>query len=277
MYVYVSLHTYTSVLSLLYLNLNILMNASKMSPFLFVTDLDNTLIGDDSALRELNQQLSNHREQYSSKIVYATGRSLYLYRLLAEAKSLLPPDALITSVGTEMYFDQNHEQYDPAWAKILSQGWNRESIVEIASQFEQLQSQPKSEQNPFKISYYLAEAVAEETITNLKAALVERGYGIKLIYSAGQDLDLLPRNGDKGLAVQFLRQRWGIPATKTIVCGDSGNDISLFQGQEKGLIVSNAKPELLQWYETNREQNHHLAQSPCAGGILEGLKHFNFL
>lgn len=253
------------------------MNASKTSPFLFVTDLDNTLVGDDSALVKLNQQLTNHRQQYNSKIVYATGRSLYLYRLLAEAKSLLPPDALITAVGTEMYFDQDQAQYDSEWAKILAQGWNREEIVAIANQFEQLQSQPKSEQNPFKISYYLAEAVAEETLIGLKAALSTRGYGIKLVYSAGQDLDLLPKNGDKGLAVQFLRQKWGIPAAKTIVCGDSGNDISMFQGQEKGVIVSNAKPELLQWYENNSDENNYLAQSPCAGGILEGLRHFDFL
>ncbi|MGD1917889.1 MAG: sucrose-phosphate phosphatase, partial [Pleurocapsa sp.] len=213
----------------------------------------------------------------NSKIVYATGRSLYLYRLLAEAKSLLIPDALITSVGTEMYFDQKHEKYDVEWAKILSQGWNRAEIVEIASQFPELLSQPKSEQNPFKISYYLAESVATETITRLKKALSENGFKIKLIYSAGQDLDLLPSNGDKGLAVKFLRRRWNISAEKTLVCGDSGNDISMFLGQEKGLIVGNAKPELLQWYETNRNDNLHLAQSNCAGGILEGLKHFSFL
>ena len=259
------------------LSLNISMNAPTMSPFLFVTDLDNTLVGDDTALAELNQQLANHRERYNSKIVYTTGRSLYLYRFLAEAKALLPPDALMTSVGTEMYFDQNQEQFDLEWAKILSQGWNREEIVAIASQFNELQSQPNSEQNPFKISYYLAEAVAEETIAKLKAALGERGYGIKLIYSAGQDLDLLPQNGDKGLAVKFLRQRWDIPPERTIVCGDSGNDISMFQGQEKGLIVGNAKPELLQWYKSNRNDNLYLAQSACAGGILEGLKHFSFL
>lgn len=248
-----------------------------MSPFLFVTDLDNTLVGDDAALARLNQELTNHRQQYNSKIVYATGRSLYLYRLLAEAKSLLTPDALITSVGTEMYFDEKHEEYDPEWAEILSQGWNRAEIVEIASQFSDLQSQPKSEQNPFKISYYLAEPVAKETIANLKTALSKSGYKIKLIYSAGQDLDLLPRNGDKGLAVKFLRRRWNISAEKTIVCGDSGNDVSMFQGQEKGLIVSNAKPELLQWYEANKSDRLYLAQSICAGGILEGLKHFGFL
>ena len=253
------------------------MNAPNISPFLFVTDLDNTLVGDDAALALLNQELASHRQQYNSKIVYATGRSLYLYRLLAEAKSLLTPDALITSVGTEMYFDKKHEEYDPEWAEILSQGWSREKIVEIASQFSELQSQPKSEQNPFKISYYLAEAVAKETIAKLKTALDENGFKIKLIYSAGQDLDLLPRNGDKGLAVKFLRRRWNISAEKTMVCGDSGNDISMFQGDEKGLIVGNAKPELIQWYNANKNDNLYLAKSACAGGILEGLKHFSFL
>ena len=253
------------------------MIAPNMSPFLFVTDLDNTLVGDDAALIRLNRELDSHRQQYNSKIVYATGRSLYLYRLLAEAKSLLTPDALITSVGTEMYFDEKHEEYDPEWAEILSQGWNRESIAEIARQFPELQSQPKSEQNPFKISYYLAESVAKETIARLKTALNKNGFKIKLIYSAGQDLDLLPRNGDKGLAVKFLRRRWNIAAEQTMVCGDSGNDVSMFQGQEKGLIVGNAKPELLQWYEANKNDNLYLAQSICAGGILEGLKHFNFL
>ncbi|PSB09273.1 sucrose-phosphate phosphatase [Pleurocapsa sp. CCALA 161] len=248
-----------------------------MSPFLFVTDLDNTLVGDDAALLELNQKLAAHRQQYHSKIVYATGRSLYLYRLLAEAKSLLPPDALITAVGTEMYFDQQESQYDREWANILAQGWNRQEIAAIASQFTDLQLQPNSEQNPFKISYYLAEAVAESTLAELQAALKQKGFEIKLIYSAGQDLDLLPKNGDKGLAVQFLRRRWKIAPEQTIVCGDSGNDISMFEGQEKSLLVANAKPELLEWYAANQTEYNYLAKADCAGGIIEGLKHFGFI
>lgn len=248
-----------------------------MSPFLFVTDLDNTLVGDDAALLELNQKLAAHRQQYHSKIVYATGRSLYLYRLLAEAKSLLPPDALITAVGTEMYFDQKESQYDREWANILAQGWNRQEILAIASQFTDLQLQPNSEQNPFKISYYLVEAAAESTLAKLRAALKQKGFDIKLIYSAGQDLDLLPKNGDKGLAVQFLRSRWKIAPEQTIVCGDSGNDISMFEGQEKSLLVANAKPELLEWYAANQNEYNYLAKADCAGGIIEGLKHFGFI
>ena len=249
----------------------------SMNSFLLVTDLDNTLVGDDIALNHLNQQLAKKRKQGEIKIVYATGRSLYLYRLLAREKALLPPDALITSVGTEMYFDLNSPTFDAEWAEILSQGWNRSGIKAIASNYPALQLQPKSEQNPFKISYYLAPSVAETTLNKLQADLQQQGYQIKLIYSAGQDLDLLPQNGDKGLAVKFLRNKWKIAAEQTIVCGDSGNDIALLQGEEKGIIVANAKPELRQWYEANHNGTLYLSQTGYAKGILEGLKYFNFL
>ena len=247
-----------------------------MSSFLFVTDLENTLVGDDDALKTLNHQLAKHRERFKTKIVYATGRSLYLYRLLAREKSLLTPDALITSAGTEMYFTEE-DSFDLEWAKVLSQGWDREDIMDIASNCPELESQPKSEQNPFKISYYLAQAVAERVLRKLNADLTARGYEIQIFYSAGQDLDLLPKNGDQSLAVEFLRDRWNIGAKKTIVCGDSGNDIALFQREEKGIIVGNAKPALMQWYANNKSESIYCAEASCAGGILEGLKHFSFL
>ncbi|MBF2058721.1 HAD family hydrolase, partial [Fischerella thermalis] len=76
-----------------------------MAGFLFVTDLDHTLVGDDQALLLLNERLQRHREEYGTKIVYATGRSPVLYRELQEEKNLLKPDALILSVGTEIYLD----------------------------------------------------------------------------------------------------------------------------------------------------------------------------
>ncbi|HCF29166.1 MAG TPA: sucrose-phosphate phosphatase, partial [Cyanobacteria bacterium UBA11049] len=70
-----------------------------MTQFLFVTDLDNTLVGDDQALVELNRKLSQHRQEYGTKIVYATGRSPTLYRELQQEKQLLQPDALVAAVG----------------------------------------------------------------------------------------------------------------------------------------------------------------------------------
>ena len=249
----------------------------SVNPFLFISDLDNTLVGDDQALAKLNQQLDRHRQEYGTKIVYATGRSLYLYRQLTTEKSLLPPDALITSVGTEIYFKPEQDNPDSEWAQILSQGWNREKIATIANKFPELTPQPDSEQNLFKISYYLSEESATKMLPKLESALNESDFKVKLIYSASKDLDLLPINGDKGLAVRFLRSKWAIEPQQTVVCGDSGNDIALFRGEERGIIVGNAKPELRQWYTANQTDYRYLAQATHAGGIIEGLQKFNFL
>ena len=248
-----------------------------MKPFLFVTDIDNTLLGDDLALATLNQELKIHRQKYGTKIVYATGRSLFSYQILAREKLLLTPDALLTSVGTEIYFDPEIAQPDSDWSKILAEGWNREKIVAICDRFDTLQSQPESEQNPFKISYYLAQSAAENTILRLDNALKTAGFQLQFAYSSGQDLDLLPQNGDKGLAMEFLRRRWQFSVASTVACGDCGNDIGMFRGLEKGIIVGNAKSELLDWYRINQRESLYLARAYCANGVLEGLKYFGFL
>ena len=249
-----------------------------MTAFLFITDLDNTLVGDDAALKELNQQLEQHRQAYGTKIVYATGRSHALYRKLTTEKPLLSPDALITSVGTEIYFNPEEEIFDPEWADMLSQGWNRDAVVAIAAHYSDLVPQSETEQRPFKVSYVLSEEISSELLPRLESSLKEKGLDVKLIYSGGQDLDILPPKGDKGLAVQFLRHKWDMDATKTVVCGDSGNDIALFSaGEERGILVGNAKPELRQWYEENKKDYHYFAQADYADGIVEGLHHFGFL
>ena len=103
-----------------------------MTAFLFVTDLDHTLVGDDDALKQLNQKLSQHRQEYATKIVYATGRSRVSYRQLKAKKQLLKTDALIASVGTELYQDDGNDVPDAAWSDQLSVGWERESAVAVA-------------------------------------------------------------------------------------------------------------------------------------------------
>ncbi len=248
-----------------------------MTQFLFVTDLDNTLVGDDKALVELNRKLSQHRQEYGTKIVYATGRSPILYRKLAAEKQLLPPDALIASVGTEIYLNGSQAPYT-AWSEKLSQGWNRDLIVATTAHFADLVPQPESEQRPFKVSFRLTQAIADEVLPQLESLLQQQRLETKLIYSTGQDLDILPRHSDKGLAVEFLRSEWRIASEQTVVCGDSGNDIALFAvGESRGIVVGNASYELREWHNANPADRRYFAQATCAGGILEGLNHFGFL
>ncbi len=104
------------------------------------------------------------------------------------------------------------------------------------------------------------------------------GLDIKLIYSRGIDLDIVPISGDKGQAMQFLRQKWNFVAERTVICGDSGNDIALFTASKSGeIIVGNARLELLVWHNDNPTEHRYLAKDICAGGILKGLKYFGLM
>ncbi|MEH2339023.1 sucrose-phosphate phosphatase [Nostoc sp.] len=252
-----------------------------MAKFLFVTDLDDTLVyrtvGDDSALPELNQLLNQHRQEYGTKIVYATGRSPVLYKELQAQKNLLQPDALVLSVGTEIYFDGT-DTPDSGWSEILSPGWKRETVLSITRKYPELVLQPDSEQRPFKVSFFLQQEASASVIPQLEAELQKYKLNVKLIYSSGIDLDIVPHSSDKGQAMQFLRQKWKFAAEQTVVCGDSGNDIALFAvGNERGIIVGNARKELLQWHDEYPADHHYLAKGFCAGGIIEGLKYFGLL
>jgi sucrose-6F-phosphate phosphohydrolase len=248
-----------------------------MKPFMFVTDLDHTLVGNDAALVELSQILTQHRQDYGTKIVYATGRSPLLYKELQEEKNLIEPDALVLSVGTEIYLDASGNP-DSEWSEVLADGWNREIVLSVTQQFTELVLQPESEQRPFKASFFLNQEAASHVLPKLEAELENYELNIKLIYSSGIDLDIVPLNSDKGQAMQFLRQKWEFAAERTVVCGDSGNDIALFAvGNERGIIVGNARPELLQWHSEYPADHRYLAKNFCAGGIIEGLKYFGFL
>ncbi|MEL6221246.1 MAG: sucrose-phosphate phosphatase [Cyanobacteria bacterium J06627_8] len=247
-----------------------------MAQFLLITDLDHTLVGDSEALARLNQHLSQHRDEYGTILVYSTGRSLTLYQQLLTNQDLLEPDYLVLSVGTVIY-PHGSTQPDTAWSEYLSNGWNRDQVLAIASHFSHLVPQPPSEQTDFKVSYFLDGSIANEVIPRLKTALTERGLDIQFVYSSNKDLDILPKKGNKGAAATFLQQKLEMSGDRTVVCGDSGNDVSMFQqAQAKGIIVGNAKPELREWYSTQTSTNTYLAKASCAGGIIEGLQYFGF-
>ena len=137
-----------------------------MTQFLFITDLDHTLVGDIPALVTLNQRLSQHREDHGSIIVYSTGRSPTLYRQLRTEQDMIDPDYTVLSVGTLIYPGTSDIPLKE-WADHLSEGWDRAAIVAIAAHFSDLVPQPDSEQTPHKISYFLDETVSAHLLSEL--------------------------------------------------------------------------------------------------------------
>ncbi|MEG4347669.1 sucrose-phosphate phosphatase [Microcoleus sp. A003_D6] len=238
--------------------------------FLLVTDLDNTLVGDDEATQVFNQRLQSQRSQIC--LVYATGRSHASTCELIAQKQLLAPDYLIAGVGSEIYQDGT---LDLDWAEYLSQDWDKMAIASLAKQFSQLKSQSLKEQNPWKISYCLEQAAENSsTLQALQQKLTQSGLAAQIIFSSNRDVDILPKTSNKGNALTYLQKRLQIPSEATLVCGDSGNDISMFEQDVRGVIVANALSELLEWHREFGTENHYLAGSACAWGIMEGMAYF---
>ena len=87
---------------------------AKLNYFL-ITDIDNTLIGDDnSKLEELIQLLMHHRETIGFGV--ATGRTVESAHAYLEKFGIHAPDVTISSVGSEIYYGPYpHPQRRPEW------------------------------------------------------------------------------------------------------------------------------------------------------------------
>ena len=87
-------------------------------------------------------------------------------------------------------------------------------------------------------------------------------------------LDILPKRASKGRAVRYIGNKWSIPINQAVACGDAGNDIDMFTGASRGIVVGNHAPEMEQLRGLKRV---YFAQGHSSVGILEGLRHFKFL
>jgi len=248
-----------------------------VAKFFFVTDLDNTLVGDDLALQKLNQWLNEQRRSYGTVIAYTTGRSLPLYQELISQKELLEPDILMLAVGTEIYYPGTNMP-DAEWTTKISPGWNREIVVEVAKQFPSLILQAPPEQTCFKVSYYMNPGDLYTVLPQFKAILQNEGLAVQMIDCfGGVFLDILPEPANKATCAVFMQQRLGFTDEQTVICGDSSNDLSMFENMlSPAIIVGNAQPELLGWHENAPPGKRYLAKSHFASGILEGLEYFGF-
>lgn len=241
---------------------------------LLITDIDNTLLGDDAALAALRDVIHANRHRLGFGV--ATGRHLEKAREVLEEHDIKVLDVTVSSVGTEIYYGPECVP-DKGWASHLRSRWKPERVRAALDGLPFLRLQDdEATQRDFKISYDLVGGMASEDALELvHDALRKAGAAYRLIFSHGVFLDVLPYRASKGKAIRYLSQKWEIPIARIATAGDSGNDLDMLMGNTAGIVVANHDPEL----EVLRDSASrvYFAEASHAAGILEGLRHYGFV
>ncbi|MDX1521278.1 MAG: HAD family hydrolase, partial [Anaerolineae bacterium] len=81
----------------------------------------------------------------------------------------------------------------------------------------------------------------------------------------------------KANAVRFLIRYLDLAPEQVIAAGDSGNDRSMLDELDYGIIVGNAQPELKRLQADQPPSHLYFARQPFAAGVEEGLRHLGVL
>ena len=237
--------------------------------YLLITDIDNTLIGNNDSMYELFE----HLELNNTKLAWgvATGRSLELTLEAMTEYNIPMPDILICSVGTEIYYGPNL-RHDKGWQQNISYLWKPEKIKEVLDEFDFLVFQEAEGQRSHKISYYLEET--GDRLQRIRQRLKESKLRCQTIFSHGQFLDVLPLRASKGKAIDYITYKFDFSPRHIMVAGDSGNDFDMIAGSARGLVVANHTEEL---QTLRNRENIYFSSETYASGIIDGLKHYGFL
>ncbi len=234
---------------------------------MLVSDVDDTLLGDEAALQALFQALPVPSE--SVIVAYNSSRPCASLRRSLAATPLLPaPDYLIGALGTEIEEGRSGRPL-AAYQRKLAEKWDREGVAQQAAALK-LRPHPAQYQTTLKASY---DAAGSETKELVEQRLKRLGLAARVIFSGDKNLDIIPDAAGKGRAVAYLQRRLLIAPDHVLVAGDSGNDIDMFVPPYKGIVVGNADPILKQLQAPHIYQ----ARAAYAAGVLEGLRYWQVL
>jgi sucrose-phosphate synthase len=236
---------------------------------ILVTDVDDTLSGDEEALESLLHVLDVSGDHVGFGI--ATGRPLPKALELMEQLGIHTPDILITSTGTEIHYGENLIQ-DRSWLKQIAYRWEPEKTRLVLSAVPGLTPQEGECLTPFRLRY-LRDPETGPTIATIKKILRQEGLRVTATLDHLIDLDVTPFRASPGLAIRFIAHKWHLPPERILVAGDSGNDADMLVGDTLGVVVGNHTAEL---EGIKGQPRVFFANGKHAWGILDGIHHYDF-
>jgi hydroxymethylpyrimidine pyrophosphatase-like HAD family hydrolase len=239
-----------------------------MTKTILATDLDGTFLGGSPAQRaQLYDWIARHRNDIV--LIFVSGRGLDFMRALGRELPV-QPDHVIGDVGTSVATGADFAPI-PALESWLDAAWPSHAVQQIdaiARQHPTLQPQPPHGGRRRSFFYRCADAA------QVAASALQR-LGFDTLMSDDQYFDVLPRGVHKGSTLLRTLAALGLPEHRTLVAGDTLNDLSMFQTGLTGVAVGNREAALDQAITPHR--NVYRSPQPGAAGVLDALVRFHQL
>ncbi len=236
---------------------------------LVITDLDNTLTGDQESLAEFNELI---REHDHIGFGIATGRRLDSAMAVVEELGLPKPDLIDTDAGTQLHYGESLTP-DRSWQRQIGYAWRPDEVQTTLADLPGLFKQSDAHQSEFKISYEV-DLEKSPSLIEIKKRLREAGLRAKVVLSLGMYLDIIPVRGGSECSMRHLLWKWGFSPDNVLVAGDSGNDAGMLLGRTLGVVVGNYSSEL---ERLRNKPRIYFANGHHARGIIEGIQYYQFL
>jgi hydroxymethylpyrimidine pyrophosphatase-like HAD family hydrolase len=233
---------------------------------ILATDLDGTFLGGSLAERtRLYDWIGQHPGEIV--LIFVSGRGLDFMRGLAEALPV-QPDHLVGDVGTSVACGPSYAPL-PQLEQWLDACWPAHAharIEQVMRQHPGLSEQPLVSGR--RRSYFY------EDPDHADAARRDvKKLGFDALISDNLYFDVLPRGVQKGPTLLRTLQALNLPQHRTLVAGDTLNDLSMFDSGLAGVAVGNREAAL----DAAIQQHENVYRSPLPGaaGVLDALQRFH--
>lgn len=226
--------------------------------------------GDENSRKQLMELFQSHRENTGLCVSTRLNREEALQKI--EELDAPRPDFVIGSSGTEI-FSGPLLVSDKSWERHIQFRWAREKIVKVLQNIDGLRLENDNEQRYFRITYDIR---PDSGITREEIAKLLRQHNIQaqVTFCYGHLFDIIPIRASTGHALRHIALVWGIPSKDIIVCRYQTGDESMLLGTSPGVVLGK-HDELTR--QLQGRPHIYFADQTGAGGVLSGIKHFDFL
>jgi HAD superfamily hydrolase (TIGR01484 family) len=229
------------------------------------TDLDGTFLGGSAEDRaKFYGWISNNRSRIG--LVFVTGRDPGFIRQLTRERGVPRPDYVVADVGTTIA-SVSHDHFVAPLADLeapISQAWG--DAGEKVQRALQGKSGLRLQSTLFRhrVSYDLDPVALDPTVPEIIEDM-----GLDMLISDNRFLDVLPRGVSKGPSLLRLLDHLGVSPERTLVAGDTLNDLSMLALGLPAVAVGGSEPALVE--EIGAREHVHVAKGEGVAGIAEAI------